>query len=144
MVATTHEILPGRLWLRGRTNHLGQIDREELARRLSLRWVVACCPRPDPGWDTVEGLRYYHWPFPDGKTIPPWIEGRAALIAEVVQDGGGVLLYCNAGRNRSPLMAALVVAEIEGITGTEATEWVRARRPGALANPRFASYLEAA
>ena len=80
----------------------------------------------------------------DGKQIPEWIDGRAFALAEEIREGRPGLVYCNAGRNRSAFMAALVLVHLEGIAGAEAARRVQDRRPNSLANPAFLAYLEAA
>jgi protein-tyrosine phosphatase len=45
------------------------------------------------------------------------------------------------GFNRSALIAGLILCEL-GYAGPEAVSRLRARRPGALFNERFAAYLE--
>jgi protein-tyrosine phosphatase len=44
------------------------------------------------------------------------------------------------GYNRSALVAGLILTEL-GVDGPAAVERLRARRPGALYNERFAEYL---
>jgi protein-tyrosine phosphatase len=44
------------------------------------------------------------------------------------------------GFNRSALVAGVILTEL-GMTGCEAVETLRARRPGALFNEVFADYL---
>jgi protein-tyrosine phosphatase len=85
---------------------------------------------------------YLHSPLPDGKitNVMDW-----SALAKGVQDhlnrGGTALIQCHAGRNRSGFLAALVVARTMGMTGEEAMEFVRIRRPRAIANPHFEDYL---
>ena len=53
-----------------------------------------------------------------------------------------VLVHRHMGKSRSGLVNALVAMKILGISGREAVEFVRQRRPGALGNAVFARYLE--
>jgi protein-tyrosine phosphatase len=48
---------------------------------------------------------------------------------------------CSAGRNRSALLNALIVAKLLGISGQEAVEYVQRERPNSLANPHFVKFL---
>lgn len=66
----------------------------------------------------------------------------AHRVARRVRMGKRVLTTCMAGRNRSGLTNALAVVLLTGCSGPEAREIVRQGRPGALANPVFASFLE--
>jgi protein-tyrosine phosphatase len=61
--------------------------------------------------------------------------------ATVIALGGKVLINCNAGRNRSCLLAALTLTKLNGWSGEQAMAFVRERRPNALANPMFEKYL---
>jgi len=51
-----------------------------------------------------------------------------------------VLTHCNMGFNRSGLVAGLILTSL-GMPGVVAVSRIRARRPGALYNDRFAQYL---
>lgn len=65
-------------------------------------------------------------------------------IAEWVRDCtklGPTLVHCQAGLNRSGLVAARVLM-MEGFTGSEAVEWLRATRsPACLCNPSFEKWI---
>lgn len=85
---------------------------------------------------------HWHVPIPDGRRVD------AALVESIAQTAAGlhvvghtVVLHCLAGRNRSALVAALVLRRLEGLTGEAALEEVRRLRPRALANPVFEELL---
>lgn len=87
---------------------------------------------------------FWHWPIEDGP-LPAW-ETAAYLadsVAAALALGWPVLIHCQEGRNRSGLLAALVVRTVTGCTGAEAVARVRAARPMCLANETFARALEA-
>ena len=63
------------------------------------------------------------------------------LGARLVRSGHRVLSHCGMGFNRSALVASLILNEL-GMPGPEIVRRVRERRPGALFNERFASYVE--
>ena len=86
-----------------------------------------------------------YWPIPDGSMEQIDINELEALVSnlcDVVLDGRKVLVHCAAGINRSSLVTALVVRRLFGLSGVDATAYIRARRgPEALSNPDFATYL---
>jgi protein-tyrosine phosphatase len=66
----------------------------------------------------------------------------ARMAATLIADGHRVLSHCGMGFNRSALMAGLILVEL-GMSGEAAVAQIRARRPGALYNDRFAGFLTA-
>jgi len=85
---------------------------------------------------------YIYFPILD-ESLPPIakLQGIAKLGAWLVRDGHVVLSHCGMGFNRSALVAGLILHEL-GMPGAEVVTRLRDRRPGALFNPTFASYLE--
>jgi len=53
-----------------------------------------------------------------------------------------VLVHCTFGRNRSGLMASLVVRELLGLPGGDAMRYVQERRDGTVNNESFATWLQ--
>ena len=84
---------------------------------------------------------YIYLPIEDGQ-IPDLdrLNAVAKLGAELVKRGERVLAHCGIGLNRSALMVALILMYL-GMSGPEAVERCRKRRPGALYNQVFADYL---
>ena len=66
----------------------------------------------------------------------------AELGATLVRGGSSVVVMCERGVNRSGLVTALIVRELQGVSGAEAVALIRARRQGSLRNPDFVAYLE--
>lgn len=63
-------------------------------------------------------------------------------IVAALNEGGNVLVHCQAGINRSNLTAALVLREWKGLTSAEAIAMLREKRsPLVLANRGFETYL---
>jgi hypothetical protein len=50
-------------------------------------------------------------------------------------------VHCTFGRNRSGLLASLVVREVLGVTGAVALSHVQSRRAGTVNNETFAAWL---
>ena len=88
---------------------------------------------------------YVYFPINDDDDQMPnlcKLRAVARLGASLVRDGHRVLSHCGMGYNRSALVAGLILVEL-GMPGPEAVARLRARRPGALFNDRFAAFLEA-
>jgi protein-tyrosine phosphatase len=87
-------------------------------------------------------LLYIYFPIFD-TNLPNLAKLRAvaALGATLVRQDHCVLCHCGLGFNRSALVAGLILHQL-GMSGGEAVERLRGRRPGALFNDRFALYLQ--
>jgi protein-tyrosine phosphatase len=142
--ASASEILPGRLWVRARTNKLPVLAKQYMVDELKLTDVVCVCLIPDPSWAAFAGVHYRHFPWSDSKRRVPKNLGEVAdALSNRIERGGRVLIYCDSGRNRSALLAAMVAWKLlAGCTGKQAVALVRAGRPMALKNPLFIQYLE--
>lgn len=81
----------------------------------------------------------------DSRTNPVDIETVGSLSDEVVRAlkaGGNVLVHCQAGINRSNLVAAAALRKWKGLTSAEAIDLLREKRsPLVLANSKFENYL---
>ena len=64
----------------------------------------------------------------------------ADLAASLIRSGHRVLSHCGMGLNRSALVAGLTLCRL-GMSGPDAVARLRACRPGALFNERFAEFL---
>jgi hypothetical protein len=107
--------------------------------------VVCCCIIPDYMWEYPQlGTEYTVLGWSDSRRrLPGDLEHQAEVAAERIEtQGKRYMLYCDSGRNRSALLAAMIVRHICAVTGKEAVEIVRAGRPMALKNPYFVEYLE--
>jgi hypothetical protein len=95
----------------------------------------ACIPT------TPEECLYIYFPIYDDD-LPNLIRLQAVgtLGAQLVFGGHRVLCHCGLGFNRSALMAGVILNKL-GMPGAAAVERIRERRPGALFNDTFASYL---
>jgi hypothetical protein len=63
-------------------------------------------------------------------------------VVEALNEGGNVLVHCQAGINRSNLVAGLALRKWKGMTSKEAIDLLRERRsPHILANRSFERYL---
>ena len=96
----------------------------------------------DQGVSTRPGhiLYIYHHIYDEQLPDLARLHAVAALGARLIRAGQKVLAHCSMGYNRSALVAGLILTEL-GLDGPAAVERLRARRPGALYNERFAEYL---
>jgi protein-tyrosine phosphatase len=87
-------------------------------------------------------LLYVYFPILD-QGLPNLAKLRAVatLGATLIRERHRVLSHCGLGFNRSALLAGLILNQL-GMSGHDAVERLRGRRPGALFNDRFASYLQ--
>ncbi len=87
-------------------------------------------------------LLYVYFPIQDdGLPNLAKLHAVASLGATLLKEGHCVLSHCGLGFNRSALVAGLILNQL-GMSGCEAVKRLRERRPGALCNDRFASYLQ--
>lgn len=137
-----YEILPGQLFQRGKLHGLSQEKKQAGLEHYGITRAVALAPsKPDP--DLGEWCEYLHLPMPDGVfRNTAFLSGAVTLSLLAIREGGTVLTMCNAGRNRSGLLSALIVRELAGIPGSAAMEVVRHHRPNAIANPHFEKFLQ--
>jgi hypothetical protein len=142
-----YEILPGQLYQRGRFSHFSNSVKEEALRARNIGLVVGLAGPSDTFLEGLAEVRYLYIPIPDGR-FSPWrarvIENTADIVANFVfvdRIQRAVLVYCNAGRNRSSLLNALVIMRLLRVDGAEAAAHVIARRPNALSNVEWKDYL---
>ena len=96
----------------------------------------------DIGVPTVPNhMLYIYFPIFD-EDLPDLekLHAVARMGAALIKSGHKLLSHCGMGFNRSALMAGLIMIYL-GRTGPDAVELIRQRRPGALFNENFASYL---
>jgi protein-tyrosine phosphatase len=87
-------------------------------------------------------LLYIYFPILDSN-LPNLgtLHAVAALSATLIKQENCVLCHCGMGFNRSALVAGIILNQL-GMSGRETVERLRLRRPGALFNDCFASYLK--
>jgi protein tyrosine/serine phosphatase len=97
----------------------------------------------DQGVSTRPGhmLYIYHHIYDEELPDAARMQALALMAAHLIRNGQKVLAHCSMGFNRSALLAGLILTEL-GVDGPAAVERLRARRPGALFNERFADYLQ--
>ena len=110
--------------------------------RLNIRIVVNMIGNFDS--ELNKYINCIHIPIPDNKVMNgETLILRAKYISKFINENDcAALVHCHAGRNRSALMSALVCMDYLGITGVQAVELLRIKRPNALANDNFVKFLE--
>jgi hypothetical protein len=132
------ELVPGKLW------HGGCPVDFEWVRQTGIEVVLDLADADAfPPADEIDGLTYLKCPLVDTDTVPdPALTLRlAAFVAGLVDDGRTALVHCTFGRNRSGLVATLVVRELLGLSGADALAYVQQRRDRAVNNDSFAQWL---
>ena len=132
------ELLPGQLWQGGCPVDFDWVRGTDITAVIDIADADA-----HPPAEEIEGLVYLKAPLVDGEDIPaPALTLRlAGLVAGLIDDGYRVLVHCTFGRNRSGLMASLIVREVLGLSGAEAMAHVQERRRGTVNNEDFAAWL---
>lgn len=130
--------VPGRVWHGGCPVDFDWVRQTGIDVVVDLADADSVAPADD-----VEHLTYLKCPLVDGSELPqPTLTlGLARLVADLVRDGQRVLVHCTFGRNRSGLLATLVVRELLGLSGADALAHVQAHRDGAVNNEDFATWL---
>lgn len=85
---------------------------------------------------------YIYFPiFDDDLPNLTKLRSVAKLGASLIREGHVVLSHCGMGFNRSALVAGVILTEL-GMPGPQAVARLRERRPGALFNEKFATFLD--
>jgi protein-tyrosine phosphatase len=119
------------------------IDDWKPIRETGITAVIDLDGEVDHGIPSVPNqMLYIYFPiFDDDLPNLEKLHAVARLAASLVQRGERVLSHCGLGLNRSALVAGLTLTYL-GLSGPEAVERLRAKRPGALFNDNFANYLQ--
>jgi len=130
---------PQRIFVSGHTRGLPAAATRHRLAESGITHVFCVAPTPD--WDleiSMDQGFYHHHPLPDGKEIgKDQVRTVVEQIYRVLMDTtDSVLVHCRAGRNRSCLVAALVLIKFHQDPKTVLAE-LRHVRPRALANPLF-------
>lgn len=106
--------------------------------------VVVTMFRRGPEYNPSFGVEYHEILFPDSQVTDEFIRqamDASLRVASGIEAGRKVLSRCQAGLNRSSLVAGLAMIRL-GFSGADAVQLVRARRsPWALCNEDYADFL---
>lgn len=88
------------------------------------------------------GLLHVKWPIADGP-LPDTdvLHQVVGTVAGLVEAGKPTLVHCASGVNRSGLVVALALRELEDCPGKEAVARLRSRCPRTLRNRAFLDYV---
>lgn len=133
------EIIKGGLWQGGR----GDVQE---AVQVVDRIVDLTQHRHGPSVEIPADVRRVEFPMrdgplPDDDTLAE-IDELVQSLAKLIRGDESVFVQCASGINRSGLVAALLVRELEDITGEQAIELLEERTSGEiLRNQRFRDYV---
>lgn len=139
-----YSIIPERLFTRGSFKKLPLEHKRDILSQNRITTVICTVhSHADPDLSNLSSLEYLIKPLPDGARVP---EEAALEIVNLIlcriRLRQRVLVHCIAGRNRSGLIATLVLRSWFNLDGKTALSRLRTVRPGAVANPVFETYLE--
>jgi protein-tyrosine phosphatase len=128
--------------------HTKYVAAERLVKELQtkkVKLVLNVTPVTDPFFDQLAGtagIMYCHVPMLDKSFVPIHdVQQLVQLVVEEVMRGNGVMIHCNQGNNRSPLIAILAIIKLSGCEPTEAVRQARKIRPSILKNKFFERYV---
>lgn len=133
-----------RLFIRGHTRNIAPEEMLRAVHTAGIKLVLCVTNRKDQPFENAArliGISYRHEPLSDGRAIP---EARVrALAADVAaaMKTGGVLVHCEAGRNRSVLIAIVALMQVTGRPAADVLADARKVRPAALANKTFEQFV---
>jgi protein-tyrosine phosphatase len=132
------ELVPGKVWHGGCPVDFAWVRDTGIDVVLDLADADAYPPAAE-----VERLTYLKCPLVDDVEVPdPSVTLRlASLVAGMVGDGHRALVHCTFGRNRSGLVATLIVRDLLNLSGAAALDFVRERRNGVVNNVAFEKWL---
>ena len=119
-----------------------RIDDWQLLESHGITIVIDLEGGLDDGVPSVPNhVLYLYYPIFD-EELPDLdkLKAVARLGSSLIQAGHKVLSHCGMGFNRSALVAGMILVHL-GMSGEEAFHLLRSKRPGALFNEVFASYL---
>jgi protein-tyrosine phosphatase len=88
------------------------------------------------------GVTYCHVPLLDNSNVAEHdVQRLVQTVVAEVNRGNGVMIHCNHGWNRSPLITILAIIKLTGGKPTEAIRQAREVRPKVLKNKFFEQYV---
>lgn len=135
------EIIPGKLYQSAEfKKNLTTADKVSILDGYNIDVVINVYKNKDTELSKILNAYLYH-PLADGKYIDGTIMIVADRAASLIKQGHVVLTHCHAGRNRSGFVNALIAMRVLRLSGEEALNLVRERRPRAIDNESFERYL---
>jgi protein-tyrosine phosphatase len=143
MSGPVFEILPRQLYLSGTWQKFSQ---DRALREINSRKItnVVNLGKADVAWDLrLRQVNYEYHKVPDSKLSVPaeYVGEIAKRMAAVINNGGCVLSMCYGGRNRSALLAGLILHELGDYTGPSLVDLILHVRPAALINEGYRRHL---
>lgn len=138
------EIIPG-LWVGGHDfNANVGVGHKVITAKPDSRFDFVVSAYHRPGFEPSPDVEHHQVLFPDSRLtveVQRYAVSAARLVAERVGGGATVLARCQAGLNRSSLIAGTAMVML-GFSGEDAVQLIRARRsPWALCNEDYADFI---
>ena len=112
-------------------------------RELGIDVVICMLRRGDPDLERLGWLEYAQLPLPDARTVDKKVAWDAAyLAADRIGVGKTVLVHCISSADRSPLVSALTLTILDGISGKDALQRVQSIKRTTFHNAAFIRFLE--
>lgn len=136
------QLVPNKLFLSGTWQKFdeGRARMELDSRRITH---VINLGKSDPRWLERPHVMYEYHHVPDSKlSVPSEYVGKIAdRMVEVIHGGGCVLSMCYGGRNRSALLAGLIMHRLDWRYGSDIVDHILKVRPAALINEGYRQHL---
>lgn len=142
--ASFNEVIPALLWQRGQfLTWPASRKRRALAER-GIRVVVNLWHKIDPDLSPEDHEAIYiNWHISPSDPAPRVAAPMLDMLANLLREGHGMLVHCEAGRGRSAWLCTELVREYTGMSWDESYAFVRARVPGADVRPELAGTFAA-
>ena len=127
----------GRLYISPMIEDWDDIAHHAIDVVIDLEGGLDQCIPNTPGSCLYVYFPIYDEELPDSARL----DAVAMMGAQLVRSGHRVLSHCGMGFNRSALVAGRILNQL-GMSGADAVERLRERRPGALFNDVFADHLK--
>ena len=122
MIVRLHE----NIYIRRHTKYVSTERLINVLQKKNVKLVLNVAPATDTTFDEAAGaagITYSHVPLLDNSYVPKHdVQRLVQTVVAEVNRGNGVMIHCNQGRNRSPLIAILAIINL---TGREPTEAIR-------------------
>lgn len=139
-----YEIVKDKLYVSPKTNGVPLSEKLPLLKQYNIDTIVNLWHTEDKELvDEMYEYVHFHQPErknPDDIDLDAYVE-MARTVVDMINDGHIVLAHCYGGRNRSGLLACIVIMFLKNVNGKEAREYFMKKRPGALNDKSYREIL---
>ena len=138
-VQLTDASIPGSLWLGGQW---AAKDATKLRERGITHILSVNGRRPFLGYGTTSiKIKVIDWDDEEREKLQPELDGAVKYVADVLAQGGSILVNCTAGRSRSATVVVAFLIATLGMTFDTALAHIKLIRPWATPNKGFERQL---